>query len=151
MRTAATAATAATAVIGALLSLAACAAAGGDPVPDPNRSEAWTIRLPAAPPEAAVLRIRVSPAAPVGGTAPASLTVHASLYPADQPAQRTRLGSWSLHPPDVAATFVVRVPPALVEASRRTSAAGAGLVLQVDSPGLARVSVQAQWAGLPAR
>lgn len=155
---AASAVSAASAAIGALLALAACAASLGDAMPGRavERSPGeWTLRLPAAPadvlPDGAVLRITITPPATPDSRSPAPVTVHASLYPADRPQQRTRLGSWSLYPPDSVATFVARVPAGVVEAGRRPSGPGAGLVLQVDSPGVALASVQARWAGPPAR
>jgi len=96
------------------------------------------VLLPPAQASASVLRVTVTPKP----TRESNPTMQAALHIESQPQTAVRLPPWTLFPADQAATFVVRVPASLVEASR----IGQRVMLSISS---ASTSAGASWT-LPA-
>ena len=113
------------------------------------------VMLPAVPPGPVILRVRITPLAPLAGHA---VMLHPQLRLQAQLTGVVRLAPWSLYPPDQTAEFVLRVPPDLLAAARR----GDRLVLSVEvvplhpeaaaaasMPGKAPgIAMQAEWGPL---
>lgn len=103
--------------------------------------------LPPIPSTAAVLRVSVAP------TSTAQVwqaLLQATLQIESHPTSAVRLAPWSLHPPDQAATFVVRVPPGLQEAARagqrlRLTVTASPLVSTNPLPPAPSFEVSAAW------
>ncbi|MFT3718605.1 hypothetical protein [Pseudorhodoferax sp.] len=96
------------------LALAGALAAGAQSLPPPGAAvPVAELPLPPAPPSAELLQVRV---VPLGAAQPVLL--QATLRAGPPPGRAERLAAWSLHPPGAPATFVVRVPAALLRAGR---------------------------------